>query len=79
MKVDEKINYLRSNHRDEYLKAIEKAKDIVSDRHIMRCCCGSLATGLHESRCSKYFKKVESEAVKSLAHLLPKAGKGESK
>lgn len=70
MKREDKILYLKENHLNEW--QVRRAfKEIeISNSQIMRCCCGRLATGLHEMNCSRFQKKVDSETLKQLTHLI---------
>lgn len=38
----------------------------LSDAQGIWCCCGRLATGIHESNCSKFQKKVDAATIKRL-------------
>ena len=44
----------------------------LSDAQTMWCCCGKLASSLHENSCAKFRRKVEDETLKRLSYLLPK-------
>lgn len=46
--------------------------DELSDKQTMFCCCGKLATGVHERNCAKFNNKVLAETIKRLSYLLPK-------
>lgn len=70
MKIGEKLNYLFDNHLSELLKTRREVEDELSKKQAVFCVCGALATGLHESYCRKFRKKVDSEAVKRMKHLL---------
>ena len=67
----EKMAYLTNHHFAEWVKTRIKVEAECSDAQEMFCCCGRLATGLHERRCSKFQAKVNAATVKRLAHLLP--------
>ena len=75
MTRQEKINYLIENHYMHWLTAKRESEDIVSDSQPMMCCCGRVATGLHEMHCTRYQAKVDTQALKKLNHLLPRADK----
>lgn len=79
MRMNERLQYLQNNHFKERLSAKQEADNIVSEQHPMICVCGKLCTGLHELNCSRFKKKVQSLAVKSLKHLLPTKIEGLSK
>lgn len=72
MKRSEKLAYLKDNHLDIFLKTRQKVFNELSDKQTMFCCCGRLATGLHENNCTKFNNKVDAETIKLLSHLLPK-------
>lgn len=72
MKRSEKLAYLKDNHLDIFLKTRQKVFNELSDKQTMFCCCGKLATGLHENNCTKFNNKVDAETIKLLSHLLPK-------
>ena len=55
-----------------FVKTRQIVFDELSDQQTMFCCCGKLATGLHESNCTKFNNKVDAEVIKRLSHLLPK-------
>lgn len=72
MKYAEKLEYLQEHHLMTFIKTRQKVFDELSDQQTMFCCCGRLATGLHEMHCQKFKRKVNSETIKRLADLLPK-------
>ena len=72
MKRSEKLAYLKDNHLDIFLKTRQKVFNELSDEQTMFCCCGRLATGLHERNCTRFNHKVDGETIKQLSHLLPK-------
>ena len=72
MKRSEKLAYLKDNHLDIFLKTRQKVFNELSNKQTMFCCCGKLATGLHERNCTKFNNKVDAETIKLLSHLLPK-------
>lgn len=74
MKKWEKLAYLKDVDFDLFLMTRQKVKTELSDRQTMFCCCGRLATGLHEDHCKKFNDKVDAEVIKRLEHLLPKKG-----
>lgn len=75
MKYTEKLEYLQANHIMTFVKTRQQVFDELSEQQTMFCCCGRLATGLHESNCQKFKRKVNSETIKRLSYLLPKGGK----
>jgi hypothetical protein len=74
MKFNEKMEYLQRNHLGLWIQERAKQEEIQSNGQSMVCCCGRLATGLHESRCNKFQKLVSSKTVKALSHLIIKKG-----
>lgn len=72
MKKDEKLAYLKDVHFGLFVKTRQMVFDELSDQQTMFCCCGRLATGLHERNCTKFNNKVNGETIKRLSHLLPK-------
>ena len=76
MKNHEKLAYLKDNHFQLFLTTRREVFNELSDSQTMFCCCGRLATGLHESHCTRFNNKVNAETIKRLKHLLPsKSGK----
>ena len=75
MKKAEKLAYLKDNHFDTFFATRRKVFNELSDQQTMFCCCGRLATGLHENNCTKFNNKVDSETINRLSHLLPKRNK----
>lgn len=71
MKHVEKRAFLVNNHRAEWLKTRNEVFNELSDNQQLICCCGRLATGLHESNCSKFHHKVDAETIRRLKHLIP--------
>lgn len=47
------IQYLKTQFREEWNSTRIKVFNELSDSQSMFCCCGKLATGLHESNCRK--------------------------
>lgn len=74
MKYTYKLEYLQTNHLTEFIKTRQEVFDELSKQQTMFCCCGKLATGLHEAHCQKFKRKVNSETIKRLSNLLPKGG-----
>ena len=54
------IQYLKTQFMEEWN----------STRTKVFCCCGKLATGLHESNCRKFNAKVDAETAKRLEKLI---------
>ena len=72
MKKYEKLEYLKNADFCLFIKTRKMVFDELSDQQTMFCCCGKLATGLHESNCTKFNNKVDAETIKRLNYLLPK-------
>ena len=72
MKKYEKLEYLKNANFGLFIKTRQMVFDELSDQQTMFCCCGKLATGLHESNCTKFNNKVDAETIKRLSYLLPK-------
>lgn len=72
MKKWEKLAYLKETYFGLFVKTREKVEEELSYEQQLICCCGSLATGIHESHCTKFQNKVDAETIKRLQHLLPK-------
>ena len=72
MKKYEKLEYLKNADFGLFIKTRQIVFDELSDQQTMFCCCGKLATGLHESNCTKFNNKVDTETIKRLSYLLPK-------
>lgn len=71
MKKQEKLAYLRDTNFGLFVKTRQIVFDELSDQQTMFCCCGRLATGLHERNCTNFNNKVDTETIKRLSHLLP--------
>lgn len=71
MKKWEKLAYLKNVDIDLFINTRNQVEEELSEKQTMFCCCGKLATGLHEARCKKFNDKVDSETIKRLKHLLP--------
>ena len=66
MKKWEKLAYLKDNYFGLFLTTRQQSFNDLSDQQTMFCCCGRLATGLHESNCTKFNNKVDVETDKIL-------------
>ena len=75
MKKDENWHIMKDAHFGLFVKTRQIVFDELSDQQTMFCCCGRLATGLHERNCTKFNNKVDGETIKRLSHLLPKKEK----
>lgn len=70
MKESEKIRIIVDNNYREWSLMRKQMDEEFSKRQAMFCVCGKLATGLHERSCNKFNKRVTTETVKRLKHLL---------
>lgn len=70
MNIKQKLQYLQDNHFSEWLKTRRQVEIELSNSQSMFCVCGRLATGLHETHCRKFSKKVTSETMKRLSNLI---------
>jgi len=70
MKIQEKLKYIQDNHFGEWLKTRSEVENEISNKQLMFCLCGRLATGLHENNCSKFRNRITNETVKRLKHLI---------
>ena len=70
--MHEKLSYLKDTDFSLFVTTRQIVFDELSDQQTMFCCCGKLATGLHESNCTKFNNKVDAETIKRLSYLLPK-------
>ena len=72
MKKIEKLEYLKNADFGLFIKTRQMVFDELSDQQTMFCCRGKLATGLHDTNCTKFNNKVDAETIKRLSYLLPK-------
>ena len=72
MKKIEKLEYLKNADFGLFIKTRQMVFDELSDQQTMFCCCGKLATGMHEMNCTKFNNRVVVETIKRLSYLLPK-------
>lgn len=69
MNKKERIEYLKTNHFPTWSSARQEVYDELSDKQSMFCCCGKLATSLHETSCSKFNRIVDCETASRLKGL----------
>jgi hypothetical protein len=69
MNTSERIEYLKTQHTATWNSTRRKVFDELSDNQSMFCCCGKLATGLHEQNCRKFNNKVDRETANRLKDL----------
>ncbi len=65
----ERIAFLQKYAPEEWKRVRQEANKEISDEHLMKCVCGKLCTGLHESYCQKFKNAVDTRAVKKLKSL----------
>lgn len=70
MKLKEKLDVLQTKHMGEWLKTRSIVFNELSSQQTTMCCCGRLATGLHENNCRKFNNNVIKETVYRLKHLI---------
>ena len=71
MKRQEKLTYLKENHFGWWITTRRRVFRELSEKQEIMCCCGNLATSLHETHCRRFNAKVDTETIKRLSHLLP--------
>lgn len=69
---EQKPAYLHKADLRRFVKTRQIVFDELSEQQTIFCCCGKLATNLHEEHCSKFKNKVADEVIKRLSYLLPK-------
>lgn len=72
MEIRERIEYLKTHQLSTWLSTRRKIFDELSNNQSIFCCCGKLATGLHEQNCQKFNENVDKETVNRLKELSPK-------
>jgi len=70
MKKAEKLEVLKREHLGEFVKTRKDVFDELSNECGMFCCCGRLATGLHQTSCRKFNDWVDSETIERLSYLM---------
>lgn len=66
-----KLEYLQTHRYDAWLEEFRRVETELSDKQLMFCVCGRLATGLHERLCRKFRDRVIRETAERLDHLCP--------
>ena len=64
MKQSEEIQQIQLTNPVEWSLLYNKTFDELSEQQPLFCCCGKLATGLHEMYCHKFADKVRKETLK---------------
>ena len=70
MKQQERLEKIKNEQFSLYFTERIKVFNELSDAQPMFCCCGRLASGLHESNCRKFNKKVDFETLKRVEEKL---------
>lgn len=70
---EQKITELQKTDLGLFIKTRQTVFNELSEQQTMFCCCGKLASGLHERHCVKFNNKVADEVIKRLSYLLPEA------
>lgn len=66
MTEQEKIEFFKRKNFRKYIETYNEVERYCSESQTMFCCCGRLATGLHEQNCQEFQKKVEKETLRRL-------------
>lgn len=66
MKQCDKIAKIQKENHVKWSITYNRVFDELSGNQRLFCCCGKLATGLHESRCGKFLARVQKETLKRL-------------
>jgi len=70
VRISEKIDFLKEHHMREFLDARETVADELSNTNKLFCICGKLATGLHESMCRKFSRRVDEITANKIYPLM---------
>lgn len=65
-KQREVMNFLKHDHFGLWIRTRAETEEILSFKQKMWCCCGKLATGLHERTCRKFQNMVNTETIKTI-------------
>lgn len=71
MTKNDKISWLLQHAPGPYAIARAKAEQELDELTPVFCFCGSLATGLHTSRCRKFQERLKTKIIKEIGGLLP--------
>lgn len=66
MNKKEKIEFVKEKYFDEWTKTRSEVVTEMSNNQGLFCCCGKLATGMHENSCRKFIDRVDSETTKRI-------------
>lgn len=72
MLKSEKLSILKEKHFSLFMRTRAQVFNELSDNQTLFCCCGRLATGLHETHCRKFNDKVTSQTIERLSYLFKK-------
>ena len=61
---------LIDKHFTEWVNTRMRVEHELSKAQTTFCCCGRLATGMHERLCTKFRNKVNAATVQELRHLV---------
>lgn len=66
MTQSDRIAKVQNENPVKWSLTYNRVFDEMSERQQLFCCCGKLATGLHESRCRKFQDRVRKETLRRL-------------
>ena len=69
--MSERIEYLKTHQLSTWLSTRQNIFNELSENQLMFCCCGKLATGLHEQNCRIFNEEVDKETVNRLNECNP--------
>lgn len=72
MRIAEKVEFLKTHFYTHWVAVRKEVDEEVSSNQPMKCVCGRLATGLHESYCRKFITKVDNTTAKKMWPTLVK-------
>lgn len=70
MRFEDKLRFLKENYSGLFYLERGKVREELSNQQPLFCCCGQLATGLHELTCRRFQDKVDRETVKRFSSLI---------
>lgn len=62
----QKLEFFKKKNFQKFMNVYSEAECYCSDSQEIFCCCGKIATGLHEQNCMKFREKVEKETLRRL-------------
>lgn len=71
-KNQQQIEAIKDKDLSLWVETRNSVFEILSCQQSMFCCCGKLATGLHEQNCRKFNENVDKETVNRLKEFSPK-------